>query len=359
MPNYALADLTEKTSLVKTDLMHVRTVGNIDQKITTDNLFIASREVLSKSSDYVITDADFRPIILMTTGAVDKTTTLPTLADNIGSIIKLIKIDNGVGKAILDGEGAETINGSATWEITEQWGSVEVIAIAAGWVVLSQLGNALNTLKGFIKIALTNYTGVGKPAIVAGGIVEINGIIYKNTIEVAISGATINTTWYDILLTPSGSTFTASFIARGTGVWSDSKQGLYSGNNRVIACAYRNTSDADWINKNTLIVINRTCKIKMEIGDWNMDIDLYTTVAHGFTLSTIRSISVLIRGDTGVNIFRSFNCFDVQSAEILSQYIEIDATDVTLIRDTDGALDGNAFDSTSFNRGFITLEYEV
>ncbi|KKK46990.1 hypothetical protein LCGC14_3159720, partial [marine sediment metagenome] len=33
------------------------------------------------------------------------------------------------------------------------------------------------------------------------------------------------------------------------GVWSDSKQGLYSGNNRVVACVWRNSS-AEFINKN-------------------------------------------------------------------------------------------------------------
>jgi len=263
MPDYAISDLTEKTEFLSTDLFHLRTVGNIDQKITGANLF--------------------------------------------------------------------------------------------------------SFLIGFQAIQLTNYTGVGKPAIVAGGTVEINGVIYRNSIEVSISGATVNTTWYDILLTPSGTTFTASFVARETGVWSDSKQGLYDSDNRVIACAYRNTSDADWINKNILVVVNRTCKVKMEVGDWDMNATQSVTVIHGLEnyFANMRSIKVIIRSDSGgtLHMHDLYQFADAADPTLISggvrDMLPTSSTGIVLRRRTGGAFDGTVFDETSYNRGWVTLEYEV
>ncbi len=212
---------------------------------------------------------------------------------------------------------------------------------------------------GSLAIQLTNYTGVGKPAIAAGGRVEIDGVIYRNDIEVAIGGATANTTWFDILLTPSGTTFTASFIARGTGVWSDSKQGLYDGNNRVIGIARRNTSDADWINKNVLIVHNRTVKIKIEIGDWDMDATDNVTVAHGLsTIDNVILVQATIINDVGS--FIQTSVFAGLTAGDIDIQVTVNATIVNLQRLSGGFFDNNTnYDSTSFNRGRITLEYEV
>ena len=61
----------------------------------------------------------------------------------------------------------------------------------------------LATLKGFMQIDLTNWATGTIPEIVANSVVEINGSLYTNPSAVAITGATVNSTWYDILLTPS------------------------------------------------------------------------------------------------------------------------------------------------------------
>ncbi len=213
----------------------------------------------------------------------------------------------------------------------------------------------------FLAIQLTNYTSVDKPAIAAGGAVEINGVIYKNSIEVAISGATANTTWYDILLTPSGTTFTASFVVRETGVWSDSKQGLYDGNNRVIGCARRNTSDADWINKNILIVTNRTCKIKMETGGWNLDVNPFLDVFHGMSnYKKVKTVSAIIRNDADTSLFILYKVSDVADPNLLAGGIgDIDSNNITLIRRSGSIFDHTNYNDDTFNRGWITLEYEV
>ena len=124
-----------------------------------------------KSADYTITDSDHISVISMTTGATNRTVTLPTASANTGRVITLVKVDNGVGTAILDGEGTETINGTLIWEITEQWGRVKVKCDGSNWIVLEQWGcvyEVTNSAEGFysnptinIWYSATVFTGTG------------------------------------------------------------------------------------------------------------------------------------------------------------------------------------------------------
>ena len=215
----------------------------------------------------------------------------------------------------------------------------------------------LATLKGFMQIDLTNWATGTIPEIVANSVVEINGSLYTNPSAVAITGATVNSTWYDILLTPSGTTFTASFIARMTGTWDAAKQGLYSGNNRVVACVYRDGS-ANFINKNILEVKNRKVKIQMELGDWNMDASSTHQIPHGLGADFIK-----VRNAQGI-IFEDgstavWNFIAWQAGQTLEHYIALNSTNIAFIRANSGQFDKVAFDATSFNRGLAILEYEV
>ncbi len=219
--------------------------------------------------------------------------------------------------------------------------------------------NVVDAYKGLNRVVLTNYTGTGLPAVAANSVCEINGLLYTNPSEVAITGATSNTTWYDILLTPSGTTFTASFIARGTGVWSDSKHGLYSGNNRVVACAYRNTSSTNWINKNILIVNNRTIVIKMEIGDWNMDLNTTVDIAHGLDFTKIRGWTMVIRQNAGEFDTRYKEGYTSTGDDVLLAIYVINDTNIRCWRKVGGFFDGALFNSTSYNRGWIPITYEA
>lgn len=221
----------------------------------------------------------------------------------------------------------------------------------------------LNFIKGTMQIALTEYTTTTVPAIATGSWCEINGDKYYATANIAIGGATANDNWYDILLTPVNNTFTVSFIARNTGVWSDSKQGLYSGNNRVVACVYRDGS-GNFINKNILNIANRDCTIKIELGDWNMDTTNEITVAHGLTFSNIRSISGLVRDDSNTyrySIGGADNNGAIQIwfvANAIGDF-SIDATTIHIRRLSAGMFDSADFDATTYNRGWITITCEV
>ena len=90
----------------------------------------------AKSADYTILDDDAALHIEVTTGATDKTITLPTLADNIDRILHITKVDAGAGTVIIDGEGAETISGDATRTILFQYTTAQLKAGTTEWLLI-------------------------------------------------------------------------------------------------------------------------------------------------------------------------------------------------------------------------------
>ena len=90
-------------------------------------------DYIEVSDDYTVTDTDGVVYIDVTTGATDKTITLPTLADNDKRMLVITKVDSGVGNVIIDGEGAETINGATTKTITSQYSSMTIHATTSEW----------------------------------------------------------------------------------------------------------------------------------------------------------------------------------------------------------------------------------
>ena len=90
----------------------------------------------AKSADYTILDGDGIETILMTTGASTRTVTLPTAADNTNRQITVKKVDSGVGTVIIDGEGAETIDGATTHTIYSQYGRVTLVCDGTSWHIL-------------------------------------------------------------------------------------------------------------------------------------------------------------------------------------------------------------------------------
>ena len=216
----------------------------------------------------------------------------------------------------------------------------------------------IGLLKGHLAIVLTDYTGTGQPQIAGSGSCEINGGLYTNPSAVSITGATSNSTWYDILLTPSGSTYTASFVARNTGVWSDSKQGLYSGNNRVVACVYKDGS-GDFINKNMLEVKNRTVQIKMQIGIWNMDLSVSATIAHGLSFLKVRSVCALIVDNGSVALTPISVAPNADGGHTNGTVYSVNSTSIRLERLASGYFDDPSWDDGAMNRGWLTVGYEV
>lgn len=105
-----------------------------------------------------------------------------------------------------------------------------------------------------------------------------------------------------------------------------------------------------------ILGININKKI-VEIGDWNMDSTASKDVAHGVTLSKIRTVNAMIRNDADDTYYPVENSYN-NATFVASCYIyEIDATSIKMSRYATSTFDSANFDSTSYNRGWITIEY--
>lgn len=89
------------------------------------------------SANYTVTDTDGYDVIRVTTGASDRTVTLPTAADNAGRRLTIIKADNGAGNVIVDGEGSEVIGSRASYTILSQHAVIEIICNGTSWDLVS------------------------------------------------------------------------------------------------------------------------------------------------------------------------------------------------------------------------------
>ncbi len=94
----------------------------------------------------------------------------------------------------------------------------------------------------------------------------------------------------------------------------------------------------------------------IEIGDWNMDADTSVSVAHGLTYANIRSVIALIRDDADTSVIDFASALNNNNATS-SGNLACQTTNVVLTRDLGGAFDNTNYDSTSYNRGWITILY--
>ena len=101
----------------------------------------------------------------------------------------------------------------------------------------------------------------------------------------------------------------------------------------------------------------------IEIGDWNMTATTQKGVAHGIADWTkIRDISVLVRNDAATSAF-NFQSFEITlSGSFLRHLLWATSTYIYMQIILDSAVeyfDDATFNSTSYNRGWITITYEA
>lgn len=97
----------------------------------------------------------------------------------------------------------------------------------------------------------------------------------------------------------------------------------------------------------------------VSIGDWNMDSTVSLGVAHGIADYTkIRSISVVVRDDNDASYF-TFDAFSATGGAVWGGVLSFSSTQVFIARTTGESFDAALFDATSYNRGWITITYEV
>jgi len=209
--SYKLSDLTEKTIALRTDIMHLRTVGGVDQKLTFDNFMKSQRTLLEKIANYTILDTDINPIILVdSAGAGDVTITLPTLADNQNAIITIIQNDltsTTPDNIIIEGEGSEEINGELNVTFFRARDGVTLFGGPDEWIILYATWQRVRTdSRG---AGITAYPGVDifiiNSAFAAGGTITIPlaGDAESNQRQITVKCAT--TSAYSIFVVTSGS----------------------------------------------------------------------------------------------------------------------------------------------------------
>ena len=96
----------------------------------------------------------------------------------------------------------------------------------------------------------------------------------------------------------------------------------------------------------------------IEIGDWDMDANASPAVApvHGLTLSTIRSFTATIRNDfANAHYPVAFGASATAPSDVVIS--AAGTTSFTLSRRAGSGFDDPAFDATTYNRGWIVIQY--
>jgi hypothetical protein len=95
----------------------------------------------------------------------------------------------------------------------------------------------------------------------------------------------------------------------------------------------------------------------VNIGDWNMDADASKNVAHGLAdFKKIRGIDVIIRNDSDTAPYHHISGSDGSNNVWVNG---IDNSNIGLTRLVLGIFDSASYDSTSYNRGWVTITYEL
>ena len=100
----------------------------------------------------------------------------------------------------------------------------------------------------------------------------------------------------------------------------------------------------------------------VEMGDWNMDSTHFLKVDHGLTYSDTwkgtRHSEFTIRDDADTVYYGSKHSSSLNMTQVDIAVSGITSKKVVMIRRTSSGFDSSDFDSTNYNRGWVTLWYE-
>lgn len=94
----------------------------------------------------------------------------------------------------------------------------------------------------------------------------------------------------------------------------------------------------------------------VDIGPWDMDTNVTTSVEHGLPDHTkIRAVSAVIVDDVG-NV-RPLNRVSIPAGVVQGGVVDWNASDITLLRLTGGDFDNLNHDDAVMNRGHVLIDY--
>lgn len=91
----------------------------------------------------------------------------------------------------------------------------------------------------------------------------------------------------------------------------------------------------------------------IDISDWNMDVTTTVNVTHGLTFANIRQVGVYIRNDNDT----VRHALDYDSGAGVAGSFSANSVDIQLFRVAGGIFDSASYDSTTYNRGWVTILY--
>ena len=214
--------------------------------------------------------------------------------------------------------------------------------------------NVINkSYKGKADITLSAFDTTAAPDVKVGSVFEDNGAIFivetSDITPTGYAGITNSTTFY-LYWDESGTAFIYSNTAP---TWSDVLQGWYNGNDRAFFSMFKDSGGTLYQAKNRLEGASRLLTKIIPIGDWDMDATNEVNIAHGLDHTKIRHLSVMIRHDSG-----SHYEFGIDSlGGATNTRLFAGATNITITRADSGFFDTSSFNLTSYNRGWITIQY--
>ncbi len=116
-----------------------------------------------------------------------------------------------------------------------------------------------------------------------------------------------------------------------------------------VECQYTSSAGNSVVNLKTKII---------EIGDWDMDATPGVGITHGVTFSKIKSVSAIILQDNTVNAIPLNTGNSITDSTPQGFIGFITTTSISLLRLTGGIFDVTLYNATSFNRGWVTIQYE-
>jgi len=116
---------------------HILSAGNPGDLLQYDGVNIVGATLATVKTTVALTAVDINPlstqgVILVDATGGNRTMTLPAVAGLSGRMYTIKKIDNSNNEVIVDGNGAETIDGDVTAVLTIPFSSVTVVADETG-----------------------------------------------------------------------------------------------------------------------------------------------------------------------------------------------------------------------------------
>ncbi len=223
--------------------------------------------------------------------------------------------------------------------------------------------NLKSVVQGYNNLYMTNIVGTAEP--VFTGDVEVNSSLIALSSESGTGFgalATSSNVW--VYVTTAGAVVYSATVPS----WNGTKGGWYNGNDRAVAWMRKDSGDTHRYKHFLPTEQKATIVLKeiIEIGDWDMLTATGTSfknTAHELAVSDIRVTLVNVRNDADNTMYPLTAPDSASNGLVIGHWI-VDGTNISMTRVDAGDLVGTGFDnigydSTGYNRGFITIKHKA